>query len=83
VTLVQLSAAPRQPSSVAPTTEGEREAILTATNGSPSAVSLDIPIGAAGQKIDAEDQDVGRTDGTFTWSPQLPPGGHAELRYRY
>jgi hypothetical protein len=83
VTLVQVNAAPRQPSSVAPTTGGEREAILTATNGSPSAVSLDIPIGAAGQKIDAEDQDVGRTDGIFTWSPQLPPGGHAELRYRY
>jgi hypothetical protein len=83
VTLTQANAAPREPSSVAPTTGRGREAILTATNGSPFAVSLDIPIGAAGQKIDAEDQDVNRTDGILTWSPQLLSGGHAELRYRY
>jgi hypothetical protein len=83
VTLTQANAAPRKPSSVAPTTGGGREAILTATNGSPFAVTLDIPIGAAGQKIDAEDQDMGRTDGILTWSPQLLSGGQAELRYRY
>lgn len=83
VTLTQTNAAPGTPPGVAATAEGSREAILTAVNATSFAVKLDIPIGAAGQKIAAEDHDVSRTDGIVTWSPQLPAGSHTELRYRY
>jgi hypothetical protein len=83
VTLAQAIVPPGAPAVMAPGAAGSREAVLTASNSNPFPVTLDVPIGAAGQKIEAEGQDVGRTDGIFTWSPQLPPGGRAELRYRY
>jgi hypothetical protein len=83
VTVTQATAAPREPALVTPTAAASHEAVLTASNANPFAVTLDVPIGAAGQKIDAESQEVGRTDGIVTWSPLLPPGGRAELRYRY
>ena len=73
----------RGPASPAPAAAGSHEAVLTASNANPFAVTLVVPIGAAGQKIDAQNQEVGRTDGIVTWSPLLPPGGRAELRYRY
>ncbi|QQV77881.1 hypothetical protein H5J25_03775 [Sphingomonas aliaeris] len=60
-----------------------REVVLTATNANPFPATLDVPIGAAGQAIEADDKALNRTDGTLTWSPTLPPGGRADLRYRY
>lgn len=69
--------------SVAPGTGGLREEVLTASNGNPFRVTLDVPIGAAGQTIEAHGQELSRTDGIATWSVQLPPGGRAELRYRF
>ena len=83
VTVTQAIAAPRGTVPATPTTAASHEAVLTASNANPFAVTLDVPIGAAGQKIDAEGQEVGRLDGIATWSPVLPPGGRAELRYRY
>ena len=62
---------------------GAGETILTVSNANRFPVSLDLPIGHAGQKIDVADQAVARTDGIVTWSPVLPPGGRAELRYRF
>lgn len=56
---------------------------MTASNANSFPVTLDVPIGAAGQVIETDGQGVGRVDGIFTWSPQLLPGGKAELRYRY
>ena len=83
VTVTQVIAAPREPMLVTRTAVGSREAMLTVSNANPFAVTLDVPIGAAGQKIEAKGQDVDRMDGIVTWSPALPPGGRAELRYRY
>ena len=60
-----------------------KEALLTVSNANPFPVTLDIPIGSAGQKIESQDAEVGRTGGIATWSPSLPPGGQAELRYRF
>jgi hypothetical protein len=60
-----------------------REVVLTATNANPFPATLDVPIGAAGQAIEADDKALNRTDGILTWSPTLPPGGRANLRYRY
>jgi hypothetical protein len=82
VTLTQL-VAPREAAAPAPGAGRAREVVLTASNGNAFPVTLDVPIGAAGQAIETDGREVGRVDGTFTWSPQLPPGGKAELRYRY
>ena len=81
VTITQTAAAQRGPAPTA--TIGSREAVLTATNANPFAVTLDVPIGAAGQQIDPQGEPVGRVDGIVTWAPVLAPGGQAELRYRY
>ncbi|PZQ56596.1 MAG: hypothetical protein DI555_04395 [Novosphingobium pentaromativorans] len=59
------------------------EAVLTVTNANPFAVPVDIPIGTAGQDITADDAALERVDGIATWSPTLPPGGAAQLRYRF
>ncbi len=83
VTLTQAIVAPRKPVATRPGAMGSREAVLTATNSNPFPVTLDVPIGAAGQKIEADGPEVSRIDGIFTWSRQLPPGGKAELHYRY
>ncbi|WP_267381380.1 hypothetical protein [Sphingomonas sp. GC_Shp_6] len=83
VTVTQVNAAPREPVLVTRTAAGSHEAMLTASNANPFAVTLDVPIGTAGQKIEAEGQEVAHMDGIATWSPTLPPGGRAELRYRY
>lgn len=82
VTLTQV-VAPREPAAAAPGAGRAREVVLTASNGNSFPVALDVPIGAAGQAIETDGQEVGRIDGTFTWSPQLLPGRKAELRYRY
>ncbi|WP_076071259.1 DUF4139 domain-containing protein [Sphingomonas montana] len=83
VTLTQATVAPRGPVPQPPMAMGSREAVLTARNANPFAVTLDVPIGAAGQTIDPVGRTLARIDGIVTWSPALPPGGQAELRYRY
>lgn len=59
------------------------EAAVTVSNANPFAVTFDLPIGAAGQAITPEGRALDRVDGIATWSLVLPPGGRAELRYRY
>jgi len=83
VTLTQAIVAPRTPLATRPGAMGSREAVLTATNSNPFPATLDVPIGAAGQNIEADGPEVSRIDGIFTWSRQLPPGSKAELHYRY
>ena len=83
VTVTQVKVAPHEPLRVTRAALGSREAMLTVNNANPFAVTLDVPIGVAGQQIEAEAQDVDRIEGVVTWSPTLPPGGQAELRYRY
>lgn len=57
---------------------------VTVTNGNPFAVTVDVPIGAPGQAIasDGAGETLVQVDGIMTWSPTLPPGGTANLRYR-
>lgn len=62
---------------------GPREATVTASNANPFAVTLEVPIGAAGQKIDADVDALTPVNGIATWSPVLLPRGTAELRYRF
>ncbi|WP_334185633.1 DUF4139 domain-containing protein [Novosphingobium sp.] len=61
----------------------QKEAALSVTNANPFAVAIDVPIGSAGQEINADDRMLERVDGVATWSVTLPPGGTAELRYRF
>lgn len=56
-------------------------AVLSASNANSFPVTLDVPIGAAGQKVTGDG--LAEVDGVATWSPVLPPGGSAELRYRF
>ncbi|MFV0623374.1 DUF4139 domain-containing protein [Sphingomonas sp. ac-8] len=60
-----------------------KEATIRVTNATPSAATLDIPIGRAGQTIEADGKPLEQVDGIATWSPTVPPGGSAELRYRF
>ena len=60
----------------------DQEAVLRVTNANPFAVTGEVQIGQAGQKIKAPDGDVPVVDGIPTWSPLVPAGGTAELRYR-
>lgn len=59
------------------------EAELTVSNANRFPVTLDLPIGDAGQGVAPEGAIVGRVDGIVTWSPVIPSGGSAVLRYRY
>ncbi len=59
------------------------EATLTATNANPFPVTVELPIGAAGQKIDGAGDPLPRIDGVATWTVTLPPNGRAELGYRF
>jgi hypothetical protein len=59
------------------------EATITATNANPFAVTVELPIGAAGQKIEAAGPALPRMDGVATWTVTLPPNGRAELAYRF
>jgi hypothetical protein len=61
----------------------QKEAALSLTNANPFAVAIDVPIGSAGQEINADGRMLERVDGVATWSVTLPPGGTAELRYRF
>jgi hypothetical protein len=55
---------------------------IAATNANRFPVTLEVPIGAAGQKIEADGDALVRIDGVATWTVTLPPGGRAELGYR-
>ncbi|SFP86300.1 DUF4139 domain-containing protein [Sphingomonas rubra] len=65
------------------TLPARNEALIQATNGSRLPATIDVPIGAAGQKIESDDPDLRRVDGVATWSIVLQPGDRASLRYRY
>jgi len=80
---VRLAAGQSHQVLVTQTNIGTNEALLTVSNANQFSVTLDIPIGAAGQTIETEEEDVGRFDGIMTWSPTLPPGGRTQLSYRY
>ncbi|WP_294315184.1 hypothetical protein [uncultured Sphingomonas sp.] len=53
------------------------------TNAGAAPASVDVPIGTAGERIEAIDATLPIVDGARTWSVVVPPGGTAELRYRY
>ncbi|ANC87453.1 DUF4139 domain-containing protein [Sphingomonas sp. NIC1] len=53
------------------------------TNAGAAPASVDVPIGTAGQRIEAIDATLPIVDGAHTWSVVVPAGGTAELRYRY
>lgn len=59
-----------------------RDASVTATNATAAPVTLDVPIGAAGQRIESDDPALARVDGVATWTVTIPAGGRADLRYR-
>jgi hypothetical protein len=59
------------------------EARLTVTNANPFPAAIELPIGSAGQTIEPIGETLPKIDGIATWSPTLPPGGRAELRYRF
>lgn len=59
------------------------EATVRASNASRAPAVLDVPIGVAGQQITSEDPALAQVDGIATWTVTLPPGGRAELRYRF
>lgn len=61
----------------------QKEAALSVTNANPFPAAIDVPIGSAGQEIKADGEALMRVDGVATWSVTLPPGGTAELRYRF
>ncbi|HEX8419577.1 MAG TPA: hypothetical protein VF638_06135 [Sphingomonas sp.] len=62
---------------------GRNLGIVTATNASRFPVMLEVPIGAAGQKITSDDEALAPIDGIATWSAIIAPGARTELRYRY
>ncbi|TCM16529.1 hypothetical protein EDF56_107108 [Novosphingobium sp. PhB165] len=62
---------------------GNRGRVLSVTNANAFPVSVDIPIGSAGQKIVADNETLLKVDGVATWSQTLAPGENAELRYTY
>ncbi len=53
------------------------------TNAGAAPASVDVPIGTAGQRIEAIDATLPIVDGARTWSVVVPPGRTAELHYRY
>ncbi|WP_375270555.1 DUF4139 domain-containing protein [Sphingomonas sp.] len=64
-------------------TTAPKEAVLRASNAGRAPATLDVPIGVAGQKITSDDSGLAQVDGVATWTVTLPPGGRAELRYRF
>jgi hypothetical protein len=56
--------------------------LLTVTNANSFAVQADIAIGSPGGIVKAQGTHLPLVDGIRTWSPTIPPGGSAELRYR-
>ncbi|KQU56105.1 hypothetical protein ASG67_07000 [Sphingomonas sp. Leaf339] len=55
----------------------------TITNANPFAVVAELPIGSAGQKIEADGNALTPVGGIATWVVPLPAGATAELSYRY
>lgn len=60
-----------------------QEAEISMTNANSHAVTVEVPIGSAGQKIEARGDGVALVDGIATWSQELAPGSSAQLRYRF
>lgn len=60
-----------------------QEATLTVSNANSFPISIDVPIGSAGQKIEGVGERLERVDGVVTWSPTVSPGATAQLRYRF
>ncbi|MCC2975261.1 hypothetical protein LK533_01060 [Sphingomonas sp. PL-96] len=60
-----------------------RHARLTVRNANPFPVTLDLPIGAAGQRVQTDDPAAALADGVLTWSPVLPPNAERTLDYRF
>jgi len=60
-----------------------KEATLRASNATAAPAMLDVPIGFPGQKIASDDPALTQVDGVATWTVALPPGGRADLHYRF
>lgn len=58
-------------------------ASLRVSNANPFPVTIDVPIGRPGQKIEAAGDALKAVDGIATWTVTLPPGDRAELTYRF
>ncbi|MBI0476679.1 hypothetical protein D9601_15120 [Sphingomonas sp. MA1305] len=56
---------------------------IVVTNASGTSAPVDVPIGTAGQRIEAIDATLPIVDGAPMWTVLVPPGETAELRYRY
>lgn len=69
--------------SVTQKTTGPRQALLSVSNASRFPVQVEVPIGSAGQKIEAKGDVLAAVDGVTTWTQTLAPGGNAELRYSF
>lgn len=59
------------------------EALIRLSNANAFPVSVDIPIGSAGQKIAARNEKLAQVDGIATWSRTVAPGETAELHYDF
>jgi hypothetical protein len=60
-----------------------QEAVLKVSNANPLAVTVELPIGAAGQKIEADEGEVVEVDGIRTWQVTVPAHGTASVTYRF
>lgn len=58
-------------------------ALISVSNANDFPVTIDLPIGSAGQEIEAEGKELERIDGVRTWTVTLAARGRAELRYRH
>ena len=59
------------------------QSTLTVSNANPFAVLVELPIGGAGQKIEAANGALARVEGIMTWIVTVAPNDSAELAYRY
>ena len=60
-----------------------KTARLGIANANPFAVTVDVPIGAPGQKIAADGDALRQVDGLMTWTVTVPAGDRADLDYRF
>lgn len=58
-------------------------ASLRVSNANPFPVTIDVPIGRPGQKIEAQGDALKAVDGIATWTVTVPAGDRAELAYRF
>lgn len=60
-----------------------KEAVVVVSNANPFEVTLEVPIGMPGHKIEAGGDSLNQIDGIATWSAIVPARGTAELRYHF